>query len=351
MKISYYSYNLPEELIAKFPQTRRGKSRLLALTRENGIISHRRYNDLVDYIEAGDVVVLNDTKVIKARLIATNNKGKKLDLLLLEEHAGGDPFKRRILYKGKLSPGEILHIGKAKVTVDTIVNGGIATISSSTNLLSLAETTGSVPLPPYMHRGATDEDIERYQTVFARRPGSVAAPTASLNFTRGLEAKILAKGAKIAYLTLHVGLGTFLPIRADDIEDHAMHSEYFEMPEATVMAIQVAKKSGRKILAIGTTVARTLEYVSQNLQFFDLLEVRLPINNEKILCGEADIFIYPGYEFKLVDMLLTNFHAPKTTVLMLTAAFAGWDKLKPAYQEAIKEKYAFLSYGDSMLIY
>ncbi len=224
--------------------------------------------------------------------------------------------------------------------MEEVLAGGLAKISSKTPLLELAEHAGTVPLPPYMHRTAGKEDIERYQTIFAREPGSVAAPTASLNFTQELESILLKKGVKIAYLTLHVGLGTFLPIRSDDIEQHNMHSEYFEIPEATVTMIQTAKKNKNKVVALGTTVARTLEFTKQPLLH------KKPAD----ITGEADIFIYPGYEFKVVDSLLTNFHAPGTTVLMLAAAFAGWDNLKHAYNEAMNENYAFLSYGDSMLI-
>ncbi|MCW1907763.1 MAG: tRNA preQ1(34) S-adenosylmethionine ribosyltransferase-isomerase QueA, partial [Candidatus Saccharibacteria bacterium] len=211
---------------------------------------------------------------------------------------------------------------------------------SQANLLELAEQTGKVPLPPYMHREATKEDAERYQTVFAHTPGSVAAPTASLNFTDELRQKLEAKGVIVTYLTLHVGLGTFMPIRTDNIEDHEMHSEYFEIPDATVSAINTARKAGHQITAIGTTVARTLEFAAADI-----------IAGKSAISGEANIFIYPGYSFKLVNCLLTNFHASKSTVLMLTAAFAGWDNLHAAYRTAIQEKYAFLSYGDSMLIY
>jgi S-adenosylmethionine:tRNA ribosyltransferase-isomerase len=339
MKISDYTYDLPEELIAQHPPKVRGTTRLLVLNRQNGTIEHRHYSDLADYLEAGDVVVLNDTKVIKARLIAINSKDQQRELLLLEEHAGSDPYKRRAMYRGKLHHGESLRIGNHTVKVDEVLDGGIAAISSRSNLLELADTSGAVPLPPYMHREATKADTERYQTVFAHVPGSVAAPTASLNFTHELEQKIIAKGAHIVYLTLHVGLGTFLPIRADDIEDHVMHSEYFEIPAETTKAICVAQKEGRKILAVGTTVARTLEFTANQI-----------INTPSELHGEANIFMYPGYKFKLVSALLTNYHAPKSTVLMLAAAFAGWPHLKHAYDIAITEKYAFLSYGDSMLI-
>jgi S-adenosylmethionine:tRNA ribosyltransferase-isomerase len=340
MKVSDFTYDLPEKLIAQHPPKVRGTSRLLVLNRSSGNTEHRFYADVADYLNAGDVIVLNDTKVIKARLIAKNQKGQTRELLLLEDHHTIDPYNRKTLYRGKIHKGEKLSINDSLVYVDEVLDGGIAKISSTTPLLDLAEHAGSVPLPPYMHRTATKEDIERYQTVFAREPGSVAAPTASLNFTQEHESKLLKKGVNIAYLTLHVGLGTFLPIRSDEIDQHDMHSEYFEIPEATVTMIQMAKKSKNKVVALGTTVARTLEFTKQSLLRHKPTDIT----------GEADIFIYPGYKFKVVDSLITNFHAPKTTVLMLAAAFAGWDNLEHAYEEAIRNEYSFLSYGDSMLI-
>lgn len=339
MKVSDFNYELPEELIAQHPPKERGSSRLLVLDKQTGGVNHKHYSDLADYVEPGDLVILNNTKVIKARLIATNTKGQARELLLLEDHHNTDFTRRKALYRGKLSEGEELDVKGTKIKIEALLGDGIAKISCAKNLLDLAEHEGSVPLPPYMKREATPEDTERYQTVFAHEPGSVAAPTASLNFTHELERKLKTNGVQIEYLTLHVGLGTFLPIRTDEIEGHQMHSEYFEIPASTVVAIQKAKQTGNKIFAIGTTVARTLEYAHQQI-----------LSGQKSVSGEADIFLYPGYEFKAVDALLTNFHAPKTTVLMLAAAFAGWNNLHVAYREAIKEKYAFLSYGDSMLI-
>lgn len=340
MRISSFNYELPEELIAQKPPDRRGTTRLLVLDRTNSSIQHRRYSELADYIQSGDLIILNDTKVIKARLLAKNSKNQERELLLLEDHHNTDFMRRKALYRGKIHQGEILTVRHAEISVQSVLDGGVVEISSDTNLLDLAEQVGSIPLPPYMKREASKEDIERYQTVFARHPGSIAAPTASLNFTDELQSQIVAKSASIAYLTLHVGLGTFLPIRSDDIEKHDMHSEYFEIPASTISMIKAAKTGGHKIFAVGTTVTRTLEYCADKM-----LE-----QESQDLSGEADIFIYPGYGFKVVDALLTNFHAPKSTVLMMAAAFAGWEDLQLAYDEAIKEKYAFLSYGDSMLI-
>ena len=337
MKVEDFDYTLPEERIAFYPPKIRGSSKLLVLNKTTGVIKHRRYSDMLDYLTPGDVVVLNDTKVIKARLIAKNEKGKNRELLLLEQH--GHSFgvhTHKVLHRGKIHENEQLNIGDIKLRVKKLHGGGIATITSTANLLSISDRYGNVPLPPYINRGADRQDEQRYQTVFARQPGSVAAPTASLNFTEELAAKLKDKGIKVVYLTLHVGLGTFLPIRVDDVAKHKMHSEYFEIPKETVEAIQNAKK----VTAIGTTVARTLEYCAD----------KILQQKAQDLSGEADIFIYGEYTFKIVDKLVTNFHAPRTTVLMLAAAFAGKDNLVGAYQAALEKDYKFLSYGDSMLI-
>lgn len=339
MQISDFTYELPERLIAQHPPKIRGTSRLLVLDRNAGRIKHRRYSDFIDYIQPDDVVVLNDTKVIKARLLATNSKAQPRELLLLEDHHNTDFTSRRVLYRGSLKAGEQLKVRGTTLQVVRVMDGGIAEVKAQINLLDLAEHEGKVPLPPYMHRQASAEDTKRYQTVFAKTAGSVAAPTASLNITQELLDAIVAKDATVSYLTLHVGLGTFLPIRTDRIEQHQMHSEYFEIPVGTVSAIQKAKQNSRKVIAVGTTVTRTLEYAHEQI-----------LTAKGAISGEANIFIYPGYEFKVVDTLLTNFHAPKSTVLMMAAAFAGWGNLKAAYDSAIQENYAFLSYGDSMLI-
>jgi S-adenosylmethionine:tRNA ribosyltransferase-isomerase len=336
MRISDYDYQLPEERIAQFPPEVRGQTRLLVLNKKTGEMEHRSYSDLADYLSAGDLVVLNDTKVIKARLIATNTKGQPRELLLIESHGPQNPHNRTAIYRGKISKSEILKIANTKIKIEAILDGGLAKISSEANLLDLAEKYGNVPLPPYMKRQATKEDQKRYQTTFAKDDGSVAAPTASLNFTPELAQKLESKGVIVVYLTLHVGLGTFLPIRTDNVEEHTMHSEYFEIPTETVRAI----KNAKRVCAVGTTVARTLEYSASKI-----------LKSDDALSGEADIFMYPGYQFKLVDVLLTNFHAPRSTVLMLTAAFAGWENLQKAYQEALAKQYDFLSYGDSMLVY
>lgn len=327
MLVSDFSYDLPEDRIAKFPPKVRGTTRLLVLNKETGEIKDSYYKDLVDFLNPGDLLILNDTRVMQSRLFCELPDGRKRELVVLERH-GDEP--QRVMYRGKLHDGDILYIDKNKITVTKILGNGIAEVESDIPLAELAEQYGTVPLPPYLHRDATEDDKKRYQTVWAREMGSAAAPTASLNMTKDLLEKLQKKGVVVKCLTLHVGLGTFLPIRTDNLEDHKMHSEWYHIPEDTLDAI----KNTKRVVALGTTVARTLEYYART----------------KKAEGEDDIFIYPGFEFKLVDALITNFHAPKSTVLMLASAFAGWDNLKNAYEHAIAEKYNFLSYGDSMLI-
>lgn len=327
MLVSDFTYDLPEDRIAKFPPEVRGTTRLLVLNKETGEIKDSYYKDLADFLNPGDLLILNDTRVMQSRLFCALPDGRKRELVVLEKH-GNEP--QRVMYRGKLHGQDILHIDQNKIVITKILGNGIAEVESDTPLATLAEKYGTVPLPPYLHRDATDADKKRYQTVWAKNMGSAAAPTASLNMTEDLLEKLKNKGVIVKYLTLHVGLGTFLPIRTDNIEDHQMHSEWYSIPEDTLDAI----KNAKRIIALGTTVARTLEYYAKT--------------GKKE--GEDDIFIYPGFEFKLVDALITNFHAPKSTVLMLASAFAGWDHLKNAYDHAIKEKYNFLSYGDSMFI-
>ncbi len=339
MHIDDFSYELPESKIALFPPQKRGNSQLLVLNKQNCSIKHDKYNNLSDYISSGDVVVLNDTKVIKARLFA-KNKTKTREFLLLERHSKKfSHHKWNALYKDKIKAGETYRIGETEITVDKILKDGMAIISSNDDILKVCSKYGDVPLPPYLHRQSTKQDISRYQTEFAQTAGSVAAPTASLNLTNQLIDKIQSKGGVVAFITLHVGLGTFLPIRTEVIEQHKMHSEYFEVPAKTIKSINKAKAHGNRIFAVGTTVTRTLEY---------LYKSKTPKEND--YSGEADIFIYPGYKFKVIDAMLTNFHAPKSTVLMMASAFAGWENLQHTYQVALDHNYKFLSYGDSMLI-
>lgn len=339
MLVSDYNYNLPDENIAKHPPKVRGTTRLLVLDRKTGDLTDSHYADLADFLEPGDLIILNDTRVMRARVFAELPGGYKRELIVLEKHKAD---LNSVMYHGKLRAGDILTVKTARdgeatkdaITIREILGNGTATVSSSRPLGAIVEEYGTVPLPPYLHRDADPDDIKRYQTVWAKQLGSAAAPTASLNMTDELMGKLKDKGINIEYLTLHVGLGTFLPIRSDKVEEHRMHSEWFHIPKQTLDAIEKTKKAGHKVVAVGTTVTRTLEFWAKTGKTE----------------GEDDIFIYPGFEFQVVDALLTNFHAPKSTVLMLASAFAGWNKLKPAYDHAVESGYQLLSYGDSMLI-
>lgn len=374
MELKDYTYELPEDRIAAHPPKIRGTSRLLALNRKNGEITDSFYRNIADFFEKGDLLILNDTKVIKARLFATKENGAERELVILERHSfDSDWHKHKVMYRGKLKAGNKLFVknsspeeknqnqnSKAEIVVEEILGDGIAIVSSKADLRELCENFGTVPLPPYMRRDATPLDIERYQTVFAEEKGSVAAPTASLNMTEEILDSLRKKGVEIKYLTLHVGLGTFMPIRVEKIEEHKMHQEYFEIPAETAEEIRKVHQNGGRVFALGTTVARTLEY-AHNAIFEKSLNgnsgnredlSKVSKNQNGDLSGEADIFIFPGYEFKTIQGLITNFHAPKSTVLMLASAFAGWENLKNAYNHAIQNgEYKFLSYGDSMIIY
>lgn len=342
MNLSDYDYHLPEDVIALHPPKERGATRLLCLNRSTGALADKRYAELDSLVQSGDVLVINNTKVLPARLVAKTDNGAERELLLLEQHGkSADHHTSLAMYRRKIKAGQQLLVGDAVITVDEVYDNGTAKISSATDLWQLALQQGEVPLPPYMHRHEEAEDRERYQTEFAKAMGSVAAPTASLNMTTQLLDRLRAKGVEIIELTLHVGLGTFMPIREDDVTKHKMHQEYFEIPSDTAASIRRAKQEGRRVIAVGTTVTRTLEFAA-----VDIMQ-----GAKADITGEADIFIYPGYEFQIIDALLTNFHAPHSTVLMMAAAFAGWDNLKAAYEYALTHDYMFLSYGDSMLIY
>lgn len=340
MQLADYDYNLPDSVIAIHPPVTRGDTKLLHLDRKSGQVQDGMYRDLADQLQTGDVLVINNTRVIPARLLAKTEDGAERELLLLEKHGQeSDHHSSLVMYRRKLHAGQVLHVDDVAIKIDEVYQNGTAQISSDTDLWALAEQKGEVPLPPYMHRREEQGDRERYQTEFAREKGSVAAPTASLNLTNQLLEKIRSKGVTVVELTLHVGLGTFMPIRVDDLTKHKMHQEYFEIPDQTAAAIKQAKEQGRRVIAVGTTVTRTLEFAAEKI-----------LAGESQIRGEADIFIYPGYEFKIIDGLLTNFHAPHSTVLMMTAAFASWNHLKSAYEHAVTSGYMLLSYGDSMLI-
>jgi len=339
MRVEEFDYTLPEERIATYPPAERGSTRLIVLDRASGTIEHSAYALLHERLRPGDLLVLNNSRVIRARLIAHKPTGGRIELMLLEKHEGEQNLA---LYRGRLRIGDRLLAHGVELVVEGLPNDGIARLSSAeSNLADLFELHGSVPIPPYLRRDAEEIDRERYQTIFAELPGSVAAPTASLNLTDELLEKIYSKGVGIARITLHVGLGTFLPIRSETFEEHVMHREFYSITEESARKIGHTKAQGGRVVAVGTTVTRALEHAAPRL-----LDSRFT----QEVSGEADIFIYPGYEFKIIDALLTNFHAPRSTVLMLTAAFAGKELLRRAYQEALDRDYRFLSYGDSMFI-
>jgi len=334
-KLSDYDYHLPEELIAKYPVEPRDTCRLMVLDRKNKTIEHKIFKDIVDYFKAGDVLVLNDTKVIPARLIGKKESGATIEVLLLNPitdnvwEALGRNLKR--WKEGqKIKVGEDFYIEllekgeEGKIKIKLIGN----------DIKALIEKYGSIPLPPYIRREAEDKDKTLYQTVFAKKEGAVAAPTAGLHFTDRLLKELENKGVLIKYLTLHVGIGTFKPIKTENIKEHKMHEEYYFIPDDTKNAILEAKDKGNKIFATGTTVVRTLETFARTGKTE----------------GFSDIYIYPPFEFKIVDALITNFHLPKSTLLLLVSAFAGRDFILKAYNEAVKQKYRFFSYGDAMLI-
>lgn len=334
-------YVLPPEKIAQEPPKTRGTSRLLVLHRDTHELEDRRYVDVIDYLKPGDVLVLNDTKVMSARLFAKFTDGRERELMLTEKHEKQLPeTQTQVVYRGKLRVGDELFVGDEKLRVLDVLGGGQAIIEASRSIVDIADQYGTTPLPPYIRREANQDDAQRYQTVFAHEAGSVAAPTASLNMTDELLWAIKEKGVEVVYLTLHVGRGTFLPIRSEKVDDHKMHEEYFEIPAETLEKIRSAKAQGGRVVALGTTVTRALEYAAG-----DILE-----STTQEVNGEADIFIHPGYVFRVVDVLLTNFHAPESTVIQLSAAFAGEDFLKKSYQYALGHHYKFLSYGDSMLV-
>lgn len=355
MSVAPFEYDLPQDRIAFHPPAQRGASRLLCVNRTTGELADKHYADLADLLRPDDLVIINNTRVIKARLLATTSSGQQRELFLSEKHA--TPLlalTARVIYRGKLRVGDILTIGDENVEVLRVFEGGQALIRATIPPQVIAERYGHVPLPPYIKRDDEPADRERYQAVFARKDGSVAAPTASLNLTDDLLAKMKAKGISVESLTLHVGRGTFLPIRTDEVSEHIMHEEYYSIPQRTVRAVRQAKAEGRRVVAIGTTVTRALEHALEALLDESSIDLdtgrRGARPSSDRIRGEADIFITPGYEFQIVDVLLTNFHAPDSTVLQLAAAFAGVDYLEKAYRHALAGDYQFLSYGDSMLI-
>ena len=348
MKLSDFDYDLPERLIAQEPAARRDASRLMTVDRGTGAIAHGAFPDLSSLLGAGDLLVLNDTRVVPARLRGAKATGGKVEVLLLERTGGTDrePVHRCLLEASKPArPGTRLAFGEglsARVVGRSGEGYEIVLEAASGDPVEAFYRLGSVPLPPYIRRSEGDPregmDRERYQTVFADRPGAVAAPTAGLHFTPALLDRISAGGARIARLTLHVGPGTFLPVRVENVEEHAMHDEAYELPRATADAIRETRRAGGRVVAVGTTVVRTLEAAAG------------PDGTVRPGSGRCDLFIRPGYEFKVVDALLTNFHLPRSTLLMLVSAFAGRERILAAYAEAVREEYRFYSYGDAMFI-
>jgi len=356
MRTADFRYDLPPELIAQQPAVARDGSRLLVLSRITGIVEHRRFVDLLDYLVPGDVLVLNNSRVIPARLHGKNLKtGGQFEILLLEENGVNDWWA--MMRPGKRArPGtRIQLLDQAGRTTDFFAEvidfnaEGHRRLhfSETKNIFDELEALGEMPLPPYIERqGKMATDKERYQTVFSRPTGSVAAPTAGLHFTPEILEKIRAKGVMICFITLHVGAGTFLPVKVENIAEHKMHAERFEIGEATVAAVNAAKQNGGRVIAVGTTATRALESTA-----------RLNAGKLNIHEGKTDIFLFPPADFPIVDALLTNFHLPESTLLMLVSAFAapgekirGRELILSAYAEAVRERYRFFSYGDAMLI-
>lgn len=342
MKLADFSYALPEDLIAHHPAAERTGSRLLELGRHSGALRHLRFTDFPDLLKPGDLLVFNNTRVIPARLHGHKTSGGKVEVLLERILAADNEVLAQVRAGKSLRSGAELLFKDGATTVAAEVRkreGEFFVLRFPTDLALMAclERIGHMPLPPYIKRADEQADLERYQTVFAERSGAVAAPTAGLHFDEAILAKIKARGIDSATVTLHVGAGTFQPVRAENIEDHRMHAEYLEVSEQTCAAVRACKERGGRVVAIGTTSVRSLETASQSgtIQPFR---------------GDTRIFIHPGYTFKTVDALLTNFHLPESTLLMLVSAFSSREHILAAYAEAIRERYRFFSYGDATFI-
>ena len=337
MKTSDFDYNLPEELIAQTPLKDRASSKLLVMDRFTGELEHREFRDIKDYLHKGDVLVINDTKVIPARLMGVKeDTGAVIELLLLKD-LGEDKWECLSRPQKRLHIGTIVKFSdELSAEVVEILDEGVTRVKLLYKgiLLEILDRLGEMPLPPYIHEKLQEKD--RYNTVYAKNIGSAAAPTAGLHFTKELLEELKNEGVIITNVTLHVGLGTFRPVEVDDIKDHHMHTEYYEMSQASADILNQAKKDGRRIIAVGTTSTRTLETIMNKYGEF------------KECSGNTDIFIYPGYEFKAIDCLITNFHLPKSTLVMLVSAFSKKEFVLHAYEEAIKNNYRFFSFGDAM---
>jgi S-adenosylmethionine:tRNA ribosyltransferase-isomerase len=339
MKTSDFYYDLPQELIAQTPVEPRDSSRLMVVNRKNNTIEHKHFYDIIDSLNSGDCLIANDSRVLPARIYGTRSTGARVEFLLLKQ-------VRNNVWECLAKPGKKAREG-AEFTFGDIMSckvlevledgNRIVEFYCKDNFYTALEKVGQMPLPPYITEKL--EDQERYQTVYSKELGSAAAPTAGLHFTPELMRRIEEKGVKIGYVTLHVGLGTFRPVKVEDVTKHKMHSEHYEVPEETARLIKETKNNGGRVIAVGTTSCRTLESVATEH------------NGEVIACeGFTDIFIYPGYRFKVLDGLITNFHLPESTLIMLVSAFADYDTIMNAYKTAVKEKYRFFSFGDAMLI-
>ena len=342
-KLGDFDYPLPKKYIAQYPGDKRDQSKIMVVNRKEKTIEHKKFSNIVDHLRKNDLLILNNTKVFPARLFATKDRtDAKVEVFLLRELAEN-------LWEVMVRPARKVRIGNKLVftpklvcdVIDNTVSGGRVVRFESENqaeLHSIIDRIGTSPLPPYITRDAEPSDKKRYQTVYATERGAVAAPTAGLHFTQGLINKLVKKGVKIEYITLHIGLGTFRPVQVEDLNRHQMDSEYFEVSPKTAMAINEARKKHRKIVAVGTSTIRALETVV--VSGFMVSPKR----------GWTDKFIYPPYEYKMVDSMVTNFHMPKSTLMMMVTAFADIELLKKAYREAKKHNYRFLSYGDAMII-
>ena len=339
MNVSDFYYDLPEELIAQTPIEKRDESRLMVLNRDKQTIEHKTFKDIIDYLEPGDCLVRNNTKVIPARLYGKKATGAKIEFLLLNR-IEGDIWECIVRPGHKLKHGTEVEFGEGilKGTVLDIMPGGTRKVEFKYEGIfnEILDQIGLMPLPPYIHESLKDKD--RYQTVYAKYDGSAAAPTAGLHFTPELFEKIKAKGIEVANVTLHVGIGTFRPVTVENVEEHHMHSEHFYIKQEDVDKINTAKKNGKRVIAVGTTSCRVLETIADENGMVKATE------------GDTQIFIYPGYKYKCLDGLVTNFHLPESTLIMLVSALAGRDYIMKAYNEAVKERYRFFSFGDAMLI-
>lgn len=345
MKITDFDFELPESLIAKYPSEKRSASRMLHLTGKTGEVEHKNFINIVDLLHEGDLLVFNNTRVIPARLFGQKETGGKVEILLERVLNDGSAYAHVKASKSPKAESKIILEGGLNVLVlgrkDALFHIEFLQIADSKqSVFDMLEKYGHMPLPPYIDRADEESDKERYQTVYNEKPGAVAAPTAGLHFDDEILAALKNKGIKTAFVTLHVGAGTFQPVRVENVEDHQMHAEYAEVSQDVVDLVKQTKAAGNRVVAVGTTSVRSLESAAQMA------------NNELItpFFSDTSIFIYPGFEFKVVDCLLTNFHLPQSTLMLLISAFAGKQNVMDAYQEAVQQEYRFFSYGDAMFI-